>query len=91
MDQRIVLFEDIWIANQPTTTLSNVFNVIELELKKNMTPKADMVFASPQELGRVFLNLLNKACFAGSQKQQKSGAHYRPLVTVRPFEKIIRY
>jgi signal transduction histidine kinase len=46
-------------------------------------PAVGEIDVVPQQLSRVFLNIVNNACYAVHQQQKKSGADYRPTVTLR--------
>jgi signal transduction histidine kinase len=46
-------------------------------------PAAGELDVVPQQLSRVFLNIVNNACYAVHQKKKKSGGPYAPIVTLR--------
>jgi signal transduction histidine kinase len=54
---------------------------IELELDLDRTLPPLSVF--PEELGRVFLNLAQNACYAAHQRRQTAGPDFVPRLTVR--------
>jgi two-component system NtrC family sensor kinase len=56
------------------------FNV---RLQTFFDPSICPVQAIPQELSRVFLNILNNACYAAYQRKQQDGPLFEPVVTVR--------
>jgi signal transduction histidine kinase len=37
----------------------------------------------PQQLSRVFLNIVNNACYAVHKRKDKAGADYQPTLTLR--------
>ncbi len=53
-----------------------------LKLKKTLDPKIGNVQGFQQDLARVFLNIVNNACFAMSQKQKQTDGFYTPELTV---------
>lgn len=48
-----------------------------------LAPNAGSIHAVPQELSRVFLNIINNACYAAYQRKRKEGSDFHPMVTVR--------
>ncbi len=46
-----------------------------------------MVRAVPQDLCRVFVNLLNNACYAAYEKRRELGEQFSPMVTVRTHDR----
>ena len=55
------------------------FNVT---IERALASDAGMVEAIPQDLSRVFLNLLNNACYAVNEKAKKNGAGFVPKLRV---------
>ncbi len=55
------------------------FNVT---IERTLASDAGMVEAIPQDLSRVFLNLLNNACYAVNEKAKKNGAGFVPKLRV---------
>ncbi len=55
------------------------FNVT---IERALASDAGMVEAIPQDLSRVFLNLLNNACYAVNDKAKKNGAGFVPKLRV---------
>ncbi len=53
------------------------------ELITHFDPSLGKIDVSPQELGRVLLNLFNNAFYAVREKQKTAPADYRPTVTVK--------
>ena len=53
------------------------------KVHKHYSPQLDKVFVYPQDLGRVFLNLINNACYVLFEKAKKSSEDYMPQLTVR--------
>jgi two-component system NtrC family sensor kinase len=52
------------------------------ELVADFDPALPKIKASPQDIGRVLLNLFNNAFYAVNQKQKTAGADYKPEVSV---------
>jgi two-component system, NtrC family, sensor kinase len=56
------------------------FNVrFETVFESSLPP----VNAIPQELSRVFLNVVNNACYAAYERKKSEGPHFDPVVTVQ--------
>ena len=60
--------------------LDSSFNVT---IDKQFAPDLGKVDAIAQDLSRVFLNILNNACYAANDKIKKAGAGYVPILQVR--------
>jgi signal transduction histidine kinase/ligand-binding sensor domain-containing protein len=56
------------------------FNVT---IEREFDAGAGMVDAVPQDISRVFLNILNNACYAANEKARKAGAGFAPTLIVR--------
>ena len=64
----------------------------QLTINKNLDPNAGRLQAIPHDLGRVFLNMVNNACYATDEKRKqverdtgarlKAGEGYEPTVTL---------
>ena len=64
----------------------------QLDLQQELDPNMGQVEVVPQDLGRVFLNLVNNACYATDQKRRKleeaeSSERYFPTVFVTSLRK----
>ncbi|MCI0458745.1 MAG: ATP-binding protein [Gemmataceae bacterium] len=55
---------------------------LDVVLETNLDPAAPSVAAIPQELGRVFLNLIQHAAQAALERRQREGPGFVPRVTV---------
>lgn len=53
-----------------------------LSIQKQYADDVPPVFAIPQDLSRVFLNLMNNACYAMAEKRKKAPADYLPSITI---------
>lgn len=60
-------------ANDPTMSVT---------LEKDYDPAVGEIDAIPQDLSRVFVNIVNNACYAATEKQKKAGPGYNPVVRV---------
>jgi signal transduction histidine kinase/ligand-binding sensor domain-containing protein len=58
-------------ANDPTMAVT---------LEKEFDPAVREIDAIPQDLSRVFVNIVNNACYATTEKQKTAGAGYAPVV-----------
>ena len=54
-----------------------------LRLESAFDPAAGAVRAVPQELSRVFLNILNNACYAAWERKKTEGDRFQPTVSVQ--------
>ena len=54
-----------------------------MTIERQFDPGAGMVDAVPQDISRVFLNILNNACYAANEKARQAGADFAPTLTVR--------
>ncbi|MBS0271361.1 MAG: GHKL domain-containing protein [Proteobacteria bacterium] len=54
---------------------------------KNFDPALTRIKGSQQDLVRVFLNIVNNACFAMYEKQKKQGTKFTPQLTITTREK----
>ncbi len=79
IDLNKLLDEYIDLAYHGIRAKDSSFNV---KIDKNYDLKLPKVLVSPQEMSRVFLNLLNNAFYATNQRQKNSDQTYRPLVKV---------
>ena len=51
-------------------------------MKVELEPGLPSIEAFPQDLSRVFLNLVNNACYAAYEKKKTAGAGFVPMVVV---------
>jgi signal transduction histidine kinase len=52
-------------------------------IERDYASDAGMIDAIPQDLSRVFLNLLNNACYAVNERAKKNGAGFTPTLRVK--------
>ncbi len=57
-------------------------NYFKASIFKEFDPTLEDIQGSQQDLVRVFLNIVNNACFAMHEKQEKLGDTYQPKLTV---------
>lgn len=74
-----LLEEYVQLAYHGMRAQDATFN-IELELNLDASlPKIEVV---PQDLARVFLNILNNGCYAANERKKQSDGSFRPKLTV---------
>jgi len=79
-DLNKLLDEYVKLTYHGLRAIDSSFNVdFELDFDPDL-PKAEVI---PQDLSRVFLNLLNNACYAANQRKAESDGSFKPVVTVR--------
>ncbi len=79
-DLNALLAEYLNLAYHGIRAQDNSFN---LEMISDYDPSIGLVRVAPQELGRVFLNILNNACQAMNEKKKATGDGYAPSLTIR--------
>jgi len=79
-DINAMLDENVNLSYHGMRAQDTSFNVT---IERQFAPDLGQVEAIPQDLSRVFLNLLNNACYAANDKIKKSGAGYAPKLTVK--------
>ena len=62
-------------------------NFFTPKITKDFDQNIGDIQGSKQDLTRVFLNIVNNACFAMQEKQEKSGETYKPELIVRTKDK----
>jgi signal transduction histidine kinase len=53
-----------------------------ITIERDYDPAVGVVQVVPQDMSRVFLNLINNACYAADEKKRSSGAEFSPTVRV---------
>jgi signal transduction histidine kinase len=81
-DVNAVLEEYLNLAYHGMRAKDSTFNVA---IERDYDKSVGRVQAIPQDLSRVFLNILNNACYAVSEKQKQmvNGDRYQPTLSVR--------
>ena len=54
----------------------------DAKLETQFDPLVNKVNIVPQDIGRVFLNLINNAFYTVAEKKKEEGANYEPLVNI---------
>jgi signal transduction histidine kinase len=72
-----LLDENAVLAFHSYRATDSSFNV---DFQKAYDPSLPMIKALPQPLGRVFLNVLNNACYAVNEKQKRIKNSYQPVI-----------
>jgi signal transduction histidine kinase len=80
IDINAMLDEDLNLAYHGLRANDISFNV---KIEKAYDDTIGQVPVLPQELSRVFLNIINNACYAARQKQQALDGSFVPTLTVR--------
>jgi signal transduction histidine kinase len=79
-DINAMLAEYINMAYHGARVQDSSFN---LAIEADYDPAIGLVNVVPQDLGRVFINILNNACQAMSEKKRSVGAGFEAVLTVR--------
>lgn len=78
-DLNALLAEAVHLAYHSLRAKNMNFNIA---LEMDYDPTLSSVAVVPQDLSRVFLNLINNACYATDQKKRQLGASYSPILRV---------
>jgi signal transduction histidine kinase/ligand-binding sensor domain-containing protein len=79
-DLNAILDEYVMLAYHGMRGVDSTFNI---KIEKDYDTSIAQVEVFPQDLSRVFLNLVNNACYATHQKKKRLGEGYTPVLTVR--------
>jgi signal transduction histidine kinase/ligand-binding sensor domain-containing protein len=79
-DINAILDEYVMLGYHGMRGLDSTFNV---KIEKDYDPLVGRVEVFPQDLSRVFLNLVNNACYATREKKKARGESYSPVLSVR--------
>lgn len=77
-----VITEHVRLAYHSARATDNQF---QLDIKEDLDPKAGQLNIIPHDLGRVFLNMVNNACYATDEKRKEleaKGKSYKPELSV---------
>jgi ligand-binding sensor domain-containing protein/signal transduction histidine kinase len=75
-----ILDEYVMLAYHGMRGTDSTFNI---KIEKDYDPAVGRVEVFPQDLSRVFLNIVNNACYATREKKKALGESYFPVLTVR--------
>ena len=53
-----------------------------ITIERHYDPAVGVIHVVPQDMSRVFLNLINNACYATDEKKKSSGEEFSPIVRV---------
>jgi signal transduction histidine kinase len=77
VDVNALLAEYANLAYQGFRSQDSAFNVT---IETSYDPAVGLLTLVPQEIGRVFLNLINNACYAARAKRQRLGERFSPTL-----------
>jgi signal transduction histidine kinase len=77
VDVNALLAEYANLAYQGFRSQDSAFNVT---IETSYDPSVGLLHLVPQEVGRVFLNLINNACYAARAQRQRLGERFFPLL-----------
>jgi len=76
-DINSMLSEYVTLAYHGLRASDNTFNI---KIDQDHDPSIPLVEIVPQDIGRVFLNLINNACYSTNQKKKAQPDNYTPLL-----------
>ena len=76
-DINAMLAEYVNLGYHGQRASDNTFNI---KIEHNYDPTIGLISIVPQDIGRVFLNLINNACYATHQKKKEQPAFYSPML-----------
>jgi signal transduction histidine kinase len=79
-DINAILDEYVMLAYHGMRGTDSTFNI---KIEKDYDPAVGRVEVFPQDLSRVFLNIVNNACYATREKKKAQGDGYSPVLSVR--------
>lgn len=78
-DINSMLADYVGLGYQGLRATDNTFNI---KIESDYDPEVGMIPVVPQDIGRVFLNLINNACYSTQQKKRANPEKYTPLLHV---------
>ena len=54
----------------------------QLSIKEDLDPNLGTIVVVPQDLGRVFLNMVSNACYATNERRLAESGNYQPTLTI---------
>ncbi|MCX6258140.1 MAG: ATP-binding protein [Bacteroidia bacterium] len=78
-DLNVLLAEYVALGYHGLRATDNTFNI---KIETDYDPAIGMVNVVPQDISRVFLNLINNACFSTMQKKKEMKDTYFPILRV---------
>ncbi|MCI0692887.1 ATP-binding protein [candidate division KSB1 bacterium] len=79
-DVNAILDEYVMLAYHGMRGTDSTFNI---KIEKDYDPAVGRVDVFPQDLSRVFLNIVNNACYATREKKKVREENYSPVLSVR--------
>ena len=79
IDINAMIEESVLLSYHGMRAQDSSFNVT---IERQFAPDAGKLDGIPQDLSRVFLNILNNACYAVNDKLKKLGSSYSPVLRV---------
>ncbi len=79
-DINALLQEYVNLAYHGMRANDSTFNIT---LNEQYDPEAQPIFVVPHNLSRVFLNLLNNACYAAHEQKKRLGEDFSPILWVK--------
>ena len=78
VDINAIVEESLNLAYHGARAEKPGFNIT---LKRNLDPAAGMIDAYPQEISRVFLNLISNGFYAATKRKEAEDGHFEPLLS----------
>ncbi|MBN1482126.1 hypothetical protein EH223_07710 [candidate division KSB1 bacterium] len=78
-DINAMLEEDINLAYHGMRALDNSFNI---KIEKDLDPSIGKLEIVPQDVSRVFLNIISNGCYEAHQKKLNADSRFSPMLTV---------
>ncbi|MBK7105127.1 MAG: GHKL domain-containing protein [Ignavibacteriae bacterium] len=75
----VLLEQDVNLAYHGMRALNKEFNIT---IEKDYDELLQKINVVPQDISRVFLNIVNNACYAANQKKLKVGKDFSPILKV---------
>ncbi len=79
-DINALLSEYVNLGYHGMRAADNTFNI---KIESSYDPAVGVLDVVPQDLGRVFLNLINNSCYATDQKKKETKGSYTPTLRVK--------
>jgi signal transduction histidine kinase len=76
-DINAMLAEYVGLGYHGLRASDNTFNI---KIENDYDPSIGLISLVPQDIGRVFLNLINNACYATQQKKKAHPENYNPVL-----------
>src|SRR6202000_2608961 len=77
-DINAIVEESLNLAYHGARAEKSGFNIT---LQRDLDPKAGLIDLYPQEITRVFLNLISNGFYAANKRKEASGGDFEPMLT----------